>query len=80
MEFGSLSAYEVDLDQVHARVSVFDEEHLQVFDGRRKDVEWRWGRHSVWKVELLRMVYGSGLVQRHQSGRRKDDFDRTGMI
>lgn len=74
-----MSIYEVDLDQIHARAFVLDEEHLEVFDGRREDVEWRWGGHSVWKVELLRMVYGSGLIQRYQSGRRRDDSIRTGM-
>lgn len=50
VKFGSLgivTPHEVDLDQVHARAFVLDEEHLEVFDGRREDVEWRWGRHSA---------------------------------
>jgi hypothetical protein len=54
--------YQVDLDQIHARAFVLDEEHLEVFDGCREDVERRWGGHSVWRDELLRTVYGSGLV------------------
>jgi hypothetical protein len=63
MEFGSLRSYEVDLDQIHARAFLLDEEHLEVFDGRREDVEWRWGGHSAWRVELLKAVYGWDLMR-----------------